>query len=82
MFQKFLIMLISVVSKWLPQEKHLINIESFFGLYNARSVTCNSEERARKNHEDSAIRFVTANRGPQIAIEIRQYIFSTTICSG
>ena len=35
------------------------------------STICYGQELARKNHQDSAVRFVTANRGPERATETR-----------
>ena len=37
------------------------------------STICYGQTWARKNHQDSAVRFVTAKRGPERAFEIRQY---------
>ena len=37
------------------------------------STICYGQELARKCHQDSAVRFVTAKRGPQRAIKTRQY---------
>ena len=37
------------------------------------STTCYGQELARKSHQDSAVRFVTAKRGPERATETRQY---------
>ena len=37
------------------------------------STICYGQTCARKSHRDSAIRFVTAERGPEKAIETRQY---------
>ena len=37
------------------------------------STMCYGETWARKNHQDSAVRFVTAKRGPERATETRQY---------
>ena len=36
------------------------------------STICCGQELARKSHQDSAVRFVTANRGPERATETRQ----------
>ena len=40
------------------------------------STICYGQELARKSHQDSAIRFVTAKRGPERATETRQYDLS------
>ena len=40
------------------------------------STICYGQELARKSHQDSAVRFVTANRGPERASETRQYDLS------
>ena len=37
------------------------------------STICYGQELARKSHQDSAVRFVTAKRGPERATETRQY---------
>ena len=37
------------------------------------STICYGQELARKSHQDSAVRFVTAKRGPERATKIRQY---------
>ena len=37
------------------------------------STVCYGQKRARKSHRDSAVRFVTAKRGPERATETRQY---------
>ena len=37
------------------------------------STICYGQELARKSHQDSAVRFVTAKRGPERAIKTRQY---------
>ena len=37
------------------------------------STICYGQELARKSHQDSAVRFVTAKRGPEKASETRQY---------
>ena len=37
------------------------------------STTCYGQELARKSHQDSAVRFVTAKRGPERATKTRQY---------
>ena len=37
------------------------------------STICHGQEVARKSHRDSAVRFVTAKRGPERATETRQY---------
>ena len=37
------------------------------------STICYGQTWARKNHQDSAVRFVTAKRGPERATETRQY---------
>ena len=37
------------------------------------SMICYGQELARKSHQDSAVRFVTAKRGPERATETRQY---------
>ena len=37
------------------------------------STICYGQELARKRHQDSAVRFVTAKRGPERATETRQY---------
>ena len=37
------------------------------------STTCYGQTWARKSHQDSAVRFVTAKRGPERAIKTRQY---------
>ena len=37
------------------------------------STICYGQELARKSHQDSAIRFVTAKRGPERATKTRQY---------
>ena len=37
------------------------------------STMCYGQELARKSHQDSAVRFVTAKRGPERAIKTRQY---------
>ena len=37
------------------------------------STMCYGQTWARKNHQDSAVRFVTAKRGPERATETRQY---------
>ena len=37
------------------------------------STICYGQELARKNHQDSAVRFVTAKRGPEKATKTRQY---------
>ena len=37
------------------------------------STICYGQELARKNHQDSAVRFVTAKRGPERATKTRQY---------
>ena len=37
------------------------------------STICYGQELARKSHRDSAVRFVTAKRGPERATETRQY---------
>ena len=37
------------------------------------STICYGQELARKNHQNSAVRFVTAKRGPERATKIRQY---------
>ena len=37
------------------------------------STTCYGRTWARKNHQDSAVRFVAAKRGPERATETRQY---------
>ena len=37
------------------------------------STICYGQELARKSHQDSAVRFVTAKRGPGRATKIRQY---------
>ena len=37
------------------------------------STICYGQELARKSHQDSAVRFVTAKRGPERASKIRQY---------
>ena len=37
------------------------------------STICYSQELARKSHQDSAVRFVTAKRGPERATKTRQY---------
>ena len=37
------------------------------------STICYGQELARKSHRDSAVRFVTAKRGPERAIKTRQY---------
>ena len=36
-------------------------------------MICYGQELARKSHQDSAVRFVTAKRGPERATETRQY---------
>ena len=36
-------------------------------------TTCYSQKLARKSHQDSAVRFVTAKRGPERATKTRQY---------
>ena len=59
------------------------------------STICYGQELARKSHQDSAVRFVTAKRGPERATKIRQYDllrprvgqkepprFGSTICYG
>ena len=40
------------------------------------STICYGQELARKSHQDSAVRFVTAKRGPERATETRQYDLS------
>ena len=60
-----------------------------------KSQRDSAQELARKSHQDSAVRFVTANRGPERASETRQYDlsrpnvgqkepprFGSTICYG
>ena len=37
------------------------------------STVCYGQELARKSHQDSAVRFVTAKRGPERATKTRQY---------
>ena len=37
------------------------------------STICYGQQLARKSHQDSAVRFVTAKRGPERATETRQY---------
>ena len=37
------------------------------------STVCYGQKLARKSHQDSAVRFVTAKRGPERATETRQY---------
>ena len=37
------------------------------------STICYGQELARKSHQDSAVRFVTANRGPERDMKTRQY---------
>ena len=37
------------------------------------STICDGQELARKSHQDSAVRFVTAKRGPERATKTRQY---------
>ena len=37
------------------------------------STICYGQELARKSHQDSAVRFVTAKRGPERATKTRQY---------
>ena len=37
------------------------------------STICYGQELARKSHQDSAVRFVTAKRGPERATQTRQY---------
>ena len=37
------------------------------------STICYGQTWARKSHQDSAVRFVTAKRGPEIATKTRQY---------
>ena len=37
------------------------------------STICYGQDLARKNHQDSAVRLVTAKRGPERATETRQY---------
>ena len=37
------------------------------------STICYGQELSRKSHQDSAVRFVTAKRGPERATETRQY---------
>ena len=37
------------------------------------NTICSGQEWARKSHRDSAVRFVTANRGPERATKTRQY---------
>ena len=41
------------------------------------STICYGPEMARKSHRDSAVRFVTAKRGPERATKTRQYDFVT-----
>ena len=41
------------------------------------STICYGQELARKSHQDSAVRFVTAKRGPERATKTRQYEFAT-----
>ena len=46
------------------------------------STICGGQTWARMNHQDSAVRFVTAKREPERAIEIRQYdsLLSSFLC--
>ena len=52
------------------------------------STICYGQELARKSHQDSAVRFVTAKRGPERATKIRQYdllrptVGGNTVCYG
>ena len=41
------------------------------------STTCYGQMWARKSHQDSAVRFVTAKCGPERATETRQFVFFT-----
>ena len=40
------------------------------------STICYGQELSRKSHQDSAVRFITAKRGPERATETRQYDLS------